>query len=61
MTTFQTTPRKGNAMAAARGVDIGPDIALQALLAHDLTAFTNSPSAWCGQVSNSSRIGISRR
>jgi hypothetical protein len=40
MTTSQMTPRKGNAMAAATGLDIGPDIALQALLAHDLMAFT---------------------
>jgi hypothetical protein len=40
MTTSQMTPRKSNAMFAATGLDIGPNIALQALLAHDLTAFT---------------------
>jgi hypothetical protein len=40
MTMPQVKQTKSDAMAAATGLDISPDVALQALLAHDLMAFT---------------------
>ena len=39
MTTRQTKPTKSDNMTAAIGPDPSPDVVLQALLAHDLTAF----------------------
>ena len=40
MTTRQTSRKKSEDMSDATGADISPDLALQALLAKDLTAFT---------------------
>jgi hypothetical protein len=40
MTTRQTKPTKSDNMTATIGPDPSPDVVLQALLAHDLTAFT---------------------
>lgn len=40
MTMPQMKQTKSDVMAAATGLDMSPDVALQALLAHDLMAFT---------------------
>src|SRR6202040_2847594 len=40
MTTRRTKPMKSDTMTAAISADPSPDVVLQALLAHDLMAFT---------------------